>query len=402
MRTLAASICAFAVLFLPDVAGAATGSLVYSDGNGAVYTASLQGTGAATIFTPDSSTLLQALAVSPDGRQVLAYDAGDTEQLVLVPIGGGTPVPVAGSTGADAGAFSPDGTQIVFSINDSTSSPLAPGVWTVPVAGGTPKLVAATPGDDFDDLPRFSPDGTKIAFARDSIDAAGHEVVTLELVAASGGTPTPITTGLAPDPSDGGQISFSPDGSTIAYAGDFDDPGIYVVPAAGGTPTQLTTDLDEWPVYSADGSTILFSRDASSQNAVATQSSDVFELWSMAKDGTGAASLAQGDFENLALVPPAAAAHGAPAGTPTTTASKTAPGSAAAAATKAKSGARAVRVTIRRPRYTVRWRGTAKAWKVTLKVGRKTVTARVRGSVHSHAFVLPNAKGRVSAHVVPA
>src|SRR5262249_30109780 len=154
----------------------------------------------------------------------------------------------------------------------------------------------------------------------------------LELVAASGGRPTPIASGLAPDPSDGGQISFSPDGTTIAYAGDYDDPGIYVVPAGGGSTTRLTTDLDEWPVYSADGSTILFSRDATSDNAVASQSSDVYELWSMANDGTGPANLAQGDFENLALAPASSRAHGAPA----------------AAATKSTSGAKAVKVTARR------------------------------------------------------
>jgi dipeptidyl aminopeptidase/acylaminoacyl peptidase len=248
--------------------------------------------------------------------------------------------------------------------------------------------VLATPNGAFDDLPRYSPDGTKIAFARDSIDASGHELATLELVAASGGTPTPIATGLAPDPSDGGQISFSPDGTTIAYAGDYDDPGIYVVPAGGGSAARLTTDLDGWPVYSPDGSTILFSRDSTSDNAVATQSSDVYELWSMAKDGTGAANLAQGDFEDLALAPASSAARVAP--TP------------AATTTRAKSGAKAMKVTIRRPRYTVRWRGTAKAWKVTLKVGKRTVIARVRGSVHSHTFVLPRTKGRVSARVAAA
>src|SRR5262249_49977126 len=117
-----------------------------------------------------------------------------------------------------------------------------------------------------------------------------------------------------------------------------------------------------------------------------SQSSDVYELWSMANDGTGPANLAQGDFENLALAPPSSRAHGAPA----------------AAATKSTSGAKAVKVTVRRPRYTVRWRGRATAWKVTLKVGRRTVSARVRGSVHSRTFVLPGAKGRVSAHVLAA
>src|SRR5262249_50877347 len=146
MRTLAALIGAVAVLCLPDAAGAASGSLVFSDGAGAIYVSSLQGTGSATIFRPDASMLLEALAVSPDGTHVLAADAGDTAQLVLLPIGGGSAVPVAGTGGADAGAFSPDGTQIVFSINESDSGPLAPGLWTVPAAGGAPTPRLAAPG----------------------------------------------------------------------------------------------------------------------------------------------------------------------------------------------------------------------------------------------------------------
>jgi hypothetical protein len=47
----------------------------------------------------------------------------------------------------------------------------------------------------------------------------------------------------------------------------------------------------------------------------------------------------------------------------------------------------------------VTWKGKASAWKVTLKVGRKILAARVAGSKHSHTFTLRGGKGAVSATV---
>src|SRR5262249_46605920 len=155
------------------------GSLVFSDGDGIIYLSTLQGTNA-KILSGSGNFALQALAVSPDGKQVLAYDSGVNQQLVLVPTAGGTPTPVDRADGADGGAFSPDGTQIVFSVNGNSTSELASGLYTLPAGGGTPKLIVSTPDDDFDSLPKYSPDGKRIAFARDSIDDAGNETVTLE------------------------------------------------------------------------------------------------------------------------------------------------------------------------------------------------------------------------------
>ena len=59
-------------------------------------------------------------------------------------------------------------------------------------------------------------------------------------------------------------------------------------------------------------------------------------------------------------------------------------------------------MTVKGPRYTVRWHGRASAWKVVLHVGKKTATARVKGAVHSHTFVLHSATGTHSARVTAA
>ncbi len=407
---LAACLGAAAGLAFAPAALAQTGAIAYSDADGSLYLASLSGTNPTTLVEADNATSLVALAISPDGKQVLALDTGDSEQLVLVPAAGGDPAGVTGTDGADSGAFSPDGKTIAFTVNEYSSSDLDPGLYTVPVGGGTPKRIVATPGDDEDSSAQFSPDGTKLAFTRDDVDSKGTETVTLELVAAAGGTPKALATDLIPDPTDGGRLAFSPDGATIAYAGDYETPGIFTVPVAGGTPKQLTTDFDYWPSYSSDGSKVYFSRDSGSENAEDTSDDDVFELWTMKKDGTAPAIVAEGDFEALTLSAAAAAPGGgsSPASTSTsastTTTTTTTAGTTTTApktATPAKSakGATGVKVTVKGRRYLVRWNGKAAAWKVTLRVGHKSASVKVKGSIHAHTFVLPGAKGSVSAAV---
>jgi hypothetical protein len=430
---LAACLGAAAGLVFAPAALSQTGAIAYSDADGSLYLASLTAANPTTLFQADTSTYLVALAVSPDGDQVLALDDGDTEQLMLVPTaGGGAPAPVSGTDGADSGAFSPDGKTIAFSVSPYSDSNLDPGIYTVPAAGGTPKKIVATPTDDEDSSVQFSPDGKSVAFARDDVDSHGNETVTLELAPVATGATNALATGLIPDPTDGQRLSFSPDGTTIAYAGDFEDPGIYAVGVAGGTPNQLTTDFDYWPSYSADGSHVYFSRDSGSDNAEDTSVDDVYELWTIKKDGTGPAIVSEGDFEDLVLGTIAAAtgggggggvggggggggAGGGPGSAPTTTTTPTgAPttttttaGSTATTpkttATKPKAGATHVKVTAKKGgRYLVRWNGKASEWKVTLKVGRKTASAKLRGTIHSHTFVLPGAKGHASASVKPA
>ena len=391
---------------------AGTSVVAYSDADGNLYVADGQGANAKTLFQNDGTRSMQALDVSPDGKQLLALSLGDQSQLVLVPLGGGTPAAVAGTDGADFGSMSPDGKQIVFSLNEYSSATLGAGIYTVAVGGGTPKRLLATPTSGFDSLPAYSPDGTKIAFTRDTYDAQGNETVTLELVGAAGGSPTALATGLVADLSGGGRLSFSPDGAKIAYAGDYENPGVFTVGVGGGEPARLTSDFDYWPSFSLDGATVFFSRDATSQNAddnaarpaAPITGDDFSELWTVKKDGSGAVVLAEGDFETLALGEAAAASAAAPAPTTTTAA----PGNANTPTTTAKPGARAsrsatsIRVKRNGTRYTVTWAGKALSWRVTLKVGARSASTRVKGTVHAQTFVLRGASGRATAKVVPA
>jgi Tol biopolymer transport system component len=400
---------------------AAPAAVAYTDDGGSLYLSNVQGANSTTLFQSDDSTSMQALDFSPDGKQVLAIEYGDDTNLVLVPAAGGNPVTINGTDGATSGAYSPDGSKIVFTVDDSSSDTLSAGIYTVSVSGGTPKLIATTPNNASDALPAYSPDGTKLAFVRDLFDNQGNETTSLEVMPSSGSSsPTALATGLAPDLESGG-IAFSPDGTKIAYAGNYDTPGIFTVPVAGGNPTELTSDYDSWPSYSADGSKIYFSRDAISTDADGNASApvdpvdnDLFELWSVNKDGSGATVIAEGDFENLAVAAIATSGGtttstttttttatptgGAPAPTTKTTPTSTAP--VAKSVAKAHPGAAAsVHVSTKGSRYIVRWTGKAKSWRVILKVGSKTYAAKVKATVHSHVFLLPHAHGKASAQV---
>ena len=284
--------------------------MAYSDLDGNVYLGTAANGNPATIYQSDGSTTLASLAITPDGSNVLALSTGEQTQLALVPAGGGAVVDVAGTQDATDGSISPDGKQVIFSIAPGGSDSLAAGIYSVPIAGGTPKALVTSPDGATDSLPQLSPDGTQVAFARDSVDSGGNETVALDLAPVAGGAARQLATGVASALFNGGRFSFSPDGKTIAFAGSFDNPGLFTVATSGGSVSQLSSEFDYWPFFTSDGSTIVFSRDAASPGAddnadtpVDPQDIDTDELWTMNADGSNPTVVAEGDFEALAAVP---------------------------------------------------------------------------------------------------
>ena len=377
------------------IALALSGQVAYSNAPGDLLLSDATGSGATTLFQADGATSLQALAVSPDGKNVLALASGDPTGLVLVPVSGGSPKPIDGAQEADGGAFSPDGKSVVFTTSE--------GIFSLAAGGGTPKQLATTPDGAKDSLPQYSPDGKLIAFARDAVDGNGDEQVTLELMPAVGGAVVARAGGLIATLTQGGRISFSPDGTALLYAGDYPQSGIFSVPVAGGGETQLTSDSDYWPSYSADGATVLFVRDSSSDNSDFNQNDpvdpnddDLYELWSMAAGGDGPAVIAEGDYETLAVTPPAAPASSGGGGSSGGGSSGGAGGPTGAPAAKVS-----VTVSKQGTHYVVRWTGKATSWVVTLRVGKTKARAIVAGALHSRTFTLKKAKGAFSAKVTP-
>ena len=106
--------------------------------------------------------------------------------------------------------ISPDGTQVAFvrTVTDREKNKYRSEIWLVPSDGSRPPR-RFTGGKWNDSEPRWSPDGTQIAFVSDRLE----EVSQVFLIAADGGEAAPLTT---LEPGSIGELKWSPGGDRIA------------------------------------------------------------------------------------------------------------------------------------------------------------------------------------------
>ena len=255
---------------------------------------------------------------SPDGRWLAFASNRETKakQLYVLPVEGGDPLRLTNlDEDVTEVVWSPDGTRLAFSMRVRDSAyeeederkrrprrferlqyklddegwigDRRRHIFTVPADGSAPSQ-QLTDGDFEDQSPRWSPDGSRIAFV-----SARHEdwdtdlIRDVFLVDAAGGEPEPLTA------SDGRHAfpAWSPDGLAIAcvYAPDeFDYPRhgqIAVLDAVTGERRVLTASLDRncapypeirEPVW--DGDSLLFVLEDSGYNP----------LYRVPADGSGA------------------------------------------------------------------------------------------------------------------
>jgi tricorn protease len=125
-------------------------------------------------------------------------------------------------------------------------------LWTVPRDGG--RAIRLTTGVGIETAPVFSPDGSTIAFAGEY--DGNTDVFTIP---ATGGIPHRVTYHPATDV----PVGWSPDGKRILFRSTRDASSrytqLYTVPAAGGIATLLPLPMAYDGQYSADGSAIVYS-----------------------------------------------------------------------------------------------------------------------------------------------
>ncbi|HMF93305.1 MAG TPA: hypothetical protein VKE96_03390, partial [Vicinamibacterales bacterium] len=125
-------------------------------------------------------------------------------------------------------------------------------IWLVPKAGGTAVRLSSPPGEE--SFPRFSPDGSKLAY---SADYDGNTDV--YVVPTAGGTPLRLTHHPMPDR----VIGWHPDGRRILFASSRESGRqrynqFYLVDANGGMPEKLPVPYGEFGSFSPDGARFVY------------------------------------------------------------------------------------------------------------------------------------------------
>ena len=184
--------------------------------------------------------------------------------------------------------LSPDGRRVAYvvTVPDRDEDSYRTSIWVAEADGSATTQLTSGPKDS---SPRWSPDGTRLAF----LSGRGSDAAQLHILPMTGGDPTPLTT----LPLGAGAAVWAPNGSHIAFTApvDLDGPAaddqdrarraaapvvvdrldykadggglirtlrshLFVVPADGGSAAQLT--WGDWsvsgPVWAPDGTSLAF------------------------------------------------------------------------------------------------------------------------------------------------
>lgn len=222
------------------------------------------------LVLPANHDKLQFPAFSAEGRLAAVRNRSTYDIISVDPDGGGWECVVCdiprlgwGSTGADG--------SVVYRVEQQEQ-----GRAFIREPGGGVTLL--TDADESASCPVFSPDTSLIAYL-----AQDDGLTVLRVRSRSGGEPVTLASGLE----NSEMVSWSPDGSRIAYAGG-SPLRVWVVSAAGGKAKAVSPPGGDYPRWSPDGSLIAY--------AVWTEASDPAQ-------GTWVASIDGGESSKVSDLP---------------------------------------------------------------------------------------------------
>lgn len=230
------------------------------DGNNEIYVMNADGTNQTRLtFTPN--VLEEQPMFSPDGSKITYNTQQDASSEIWVMNANGSSQTQLTSNAVleRHPSFSPDGTRIAFtSARDGNNE-----IYVMNANGSNPTRLTNATGSDYGAMwglvaPPPSPGIPKVAFA----SQRGGSVWQVYTMNADGSGQTPLTSGVDNnyDP------VWSPDGTKIVFTSERDgDPEIFVMKADGSSQTQLTFNnvVDDLPAWSPDGTKIAFSQQIS-------------------------------------------------------------------------------------------------------------------------------------------
>ena len=261
-----------------------------ADGSGRSALTHVRGTlSSEPSWSPDATRIafVRTRAPALEGRteapsEVYVMNADGSDQRPLT----------SGSDGVASPRWSPDGTRIVYARRVHGNQLPRAEIWVMNADGSNPHQLTS---GSFDDGPSWSPDGSRIAFSR----AGLYALPAIYTVPAGGGQPTKLI-------DNGYEAVWSPDGSRIAFVSVRDRNGetcyeecspngeVYLSNADGSNQRRLTYDpaQDDEPSWSPDGSRIAFVSDRSD-----VELKD-FEIYSMSSAGGCPTRLTNSSVDN--------------------------------------------------------------------------------------------------------
>lgn len=137
------------------------------------------------------------------------------------------------------------GDQVVFTYEDD--------LWLAPLEGGDARRITSHPGRET--MAKFSPDGSKLAFTGEY--DGGRDVYVMD---ARGGVPERLTF----HPSGGTLLDWTPDGTRVIFSSRREAPAytdeLYTISVDGGMPEMLPVDRGALASMSPDGNQLAYNR----------------------------------------------------------------------------------------------------------------------------------------------